>query len=114
MDKESVITEHIKALAKQIGQLNEDAYQAYKPLVDDICSRKASRMEVERLLDGLFSFAEDNRALELFKRVCRNYWQTYPDSIAFYIMEYRKWYDPESLIGSKYEYLLDELPDFDE
>ena len=86
MDNESIITKHIKALAKHISQLNEDAYQAYKPLMDDICSRKASRMEVERLFDVLFSFAEDNRTLELFKRVCRSFWQTYPDSIAFYIM----------------------------
>lgn len=67
-------------------------------------------MEVERLLDVLFSFAEDNRTLELFKRICRSYWQTYPDSIAFYIMEYRKWYGPGNLVGTKYQYLLDELP----
>ena len=32
----------------------------------------------------------------------------YPDSIAFYIMEYRKEYDSESLIGTEYEYLLHE------
>ena len=37
----------------------------------------------------------------------------YPDSIAFYIMEYRKEYDPESLAGTEYEYLLHE-EDFNE
>ena len=39
---------------------------------------------------------------------CRAYWQIYPETIAFYIMEYRKEYDRESLIGTEYEYLLHE------
>ena len=46
--------------------------------------------------------------LKLYKQVCRTYWKIYPESIAFYIMEYRKEYDRESLIGTEYEYLLHE------
>ena len=63
------------------------------------------------MLDYLLMFAGDDRMLALYKRVCRAYWQTYPESIAFYIMEYRKEYDPDSLIGTKYEYLLHEYDD---
>ncbi len=52
--------------------------------------------------------------LGLYKQVCRAYWQKFPESIAFYIMEYRKEYAPESLKGTKWEYLLNEDKDFEE
>ena len=39
-----------KVLAKQMEALNEQAYIAYKPLVDDICRRVATEKEVEWLL----------------------------------------------------------------
>ena len=114
MEDESGILNDIKDLAKQICQLNEEAYHVYKPLVEDICNRRAPKMEVERLLDRLFGFAGNDRILELYKQVCRSYWQIYPDSIAYYIMDYRKYYDPESLVGTEYEYLLDEFKDLDD
>ena len=103
-----------KVFAKQMETLNEQAYYAYKPQVDDICHRDASQKDVEWLLDWLLQYAGDDRMLGLYKQVCRAYWQKYPESIAFYIMEYRKRYDPESLKGTKWEYLLNGDKDFEE
>ena len=104
----------IKQIAEQMKGLYERAYYAYKPQVDDICHRNASEKEVGWLLDWLLQWAGEDRMLGLYKRVCRAYWQKYPDSIAFYILEYRKWYDPESLKGTQWEYLLDEDKDLDD
>ena len=98
----------IKLLAEQMKGLYEQAFYAYKPQVDDFCHRNATQHEVEWLLDWLLQYAGDDRMLGLYKQVCRAYWQKYPESIAFYIMEYRKEYDPESLKGTKWEYLLGE------
>ena len=108
------LLEGIKQIAEQMKSLYEQAYYAYKPQVDDICQRDASQKEVEWLLDWLLQYAVDDRMLGLYKQVCRVYWQKYPESIAFYIMEYRKEYDPESLKGTKWEYLLNEDMDFEE
>ena len=102
------LVKDLEPLIQQMKIINDHAVVAYTPLVDDLCRRKASQNEVELMLDYLLMFAGDDRMLALYKRVCRTYWQTYPESIAFYIMEYRKEYDPESLIGTKYEYLLHE------
>lgn len=99
---------HLEPLIQQMKHIHDMAVVAYTPLVDDLCSRKATQNEVEWMLDWLLMYAGDERMLLLYKRVCRAYWQIYPDSIAFYIMEYRKEYDPESLIGTEYEYLLHE------
>ena len=105
------LVKDLESLIQQMKIINDQAVVAYTPLVDDLCSRKAPQNEVELMLDYLLMFAGDDRMLALYKRVCRTYWQTYPESIAFYIMEYRKEYDPESLIGTKYEYLLHEYDD---
>lgn len=102
------LVEQMKPLIEQMKHIHDMAVVAYTPLVDDLCRRKATQNEVEWMLDWLLMYAGDDRMLLLYKRVCRAYWQIYPDSIAFYIMEYRKEYDPESLVGTEYEYLLHE------
>ena len=68
------------------------------PLCPLCVLRKATEKEVEWLLTWMLDFAGDERMLKLYKRVGRAYWQSYPETVAYYIMEYRKWYDPESLI----------------
>lgn len=97
------LVKDLKPLIQHMKIINDQAVVAYTSLVDDLCRRKASQNEVELMLDYLLMFAGDDRMLALYKRVCRAYWLTYPESIAFYIMKYRKEYDPKSLIGTKYE-----------
>ena len=108
------LAKKLEPLIQQLNGLNDQAVAAYAPLVDDICSRKATEKEVDWLLTWMLDFAGNERMLKLYKRVCRAYWQIYPETIAFYIMEYRKWYDPESLIGTEYEYMLDEIGYWDD
>ena len=43
----------------------------------------------------------------LYKKVCRTYFYRYPKVADFYILEYRKEYDRESLKDTHYEYLLE-------
>lgn len=102
------LEKQFEPLIQQMKTIHDQAVVAYTPLVNDLCSRKATENEVEWMLDWLLMYASDERMLQLYKQVCRAYWKIYPDSIAFYIMEYRKEYDPESLIGTAYEYLLHE------
>ena len=99
------LVKDLEPLIQQMERIYDDAVIAYTPLVDELCSRKATENEVEWMLDWLLMYAGD----ELYKKVCRTYWEIYPESIAFYIIEYRKEYDPESLIGTEYEYLLNEI-----
>lgn len=100
--------ERIIEMVKALSDLQDRAVVEYTPLVDDICSRKATKDEVDYLLTWMFDFVENVRMLLLFKKVCRAYFYTYPETVTFYIMEYRKEYDRESLKGTKYEYLLEE------
>ena len=69
------------------------AYNTYKPIVDDICTRKAPESEVEHLLDYMVGICNDERMLELFKRVCRSYIDIYPQMIATEIYAYKEMYE---------------------
>lgn len=108
MNPEEKLLQDVSIIAERIKELHNDAVIAYTPQVRNLCAKKATANEVGWMLDLLFSFAGDGRILKLYKQVCRIYWQIYPETIAFYIMEYRKEYDRESLIGTEYEYLLHE------
>lgn len=102
------LVEHLKPLIEHMKHIHDMAVVAYTPLVNDLCNRKATQNEVEWMLDRLLMYSGDDRMLQLYKQVCRTFWQTYPNSIAFYVMEYRIEYDPENLIGTEYEYILHE------
>ncbi len=97
----------ILEMAKTLADIQDRAVVVYTPLVDDICSRKATIDEVDHLLTWMFDFVGNERMLLLFKKVCRTYFYTYPETVGFYILEYRKEYDRESLKGTQYEYLLE-------
>ncbi len=106
MDDYDSLLESMKGIAEHMQGLADIAVVEYTPLVNDICRRKATQNEVGLLLDYMFSFLGDERMLRLFKHVCRHYFYTYSGLIYSYILDYRKEYDPESLIGTEYEYLL--------
>lgn len=45
----------VKVLAESIKNLSKSAFLIYKPMVDDICSRRTvSEKELEHILDGLY------------------------------------------------------------
>ena len=106
--KEEEFMDEILEMARTLSELQDRAVDAYRPLVDDICNRKAKEDEVDHLLTWMFDFVENEQMQLLFKKVCRAYFYTYSETVAFYILEYRKRYDRESLKGTKYEYLLEE------
>lgn len=75
-----------------VERLDELAYSTYKPVVENICIRKASELEVEHLLDYMVGICNSDRMVELFKRVCRKYIHLYPQIIASAIYTYKEMY----------------------
>ena len=85
--------DEIKIIAAAMQKTYNMAYNAYLPIVTDLCERKASQNEVEHTLDYLLDFACDERCLKLFKKLCRKYFPLYPQCIADYIGFYRELWD---------------------
>ncbi len=91
------MAESIYQIVEKISKLYKEAYDAYLPLVEDVCRREVSEDELSHLLDYLLDFACDEKILWLYKKVCRRYLYVYPRCIKFYIEAYREmWGDKDS------------------
>jgi hypothetical protein len=86
---------NIQEIANAIQETNNLAYTTYKPMVEDIVARNASESEVEHLLDDMVGLTGDDRMLQLFKKVCRRYYEHYPEMIASAILFYKEMYEEE-------------------
>ena len=89
------VVDAIQEMALQLRQINEIAYNQYKPIASDLCSRVASLSEVEYTLDRMLDFCGDDAVLGLFKDICRHYFGIYPEMIAYQIYSYREIWDTE-------------------
>ena len=94
-DTSQAMDSDIKKIVRALTDLNELAYNTYKPLVDDICARKAPEAEVEHLLDSMVGICNDDRITELFKMVCRKYLYLYPEMITSEIYTYKEMYEED-------------------
>ena len=91
------LCESIDAIAGRLADLQRQAAQQYKPLVDDILlSRSRDAKQIEHTLDGLLDFCGQEPVLEMFKQLCRHYWDIDPAATAFYVNAYRQDWDSES------------------
>ena len=85
----------ISSIGESFLQIQDMAYQEYRPIAYDLCSREADEEEVEYYLDRMVGFCGTDKMLNLFKMVCRRYLYLYPDLIAFEIQTYREMFDSE-------------------
>ena len=86
----------IKKIVESIINISESAFLLYRPIVEDICSRKAvSEKELEEVLDGLLSVCISDKMLDLFKQVGRRFYNQYPEIITDYVMFYKEMYGEE-------------------
>lgn len=94
MKMENVV-DAVQEMALQLRKINEIAYNQYKPIASDLCSRVALSSEVEYTLDRMLDFCGDDAVLGLFKDICRHYFDIYPEIIAYQINSYREIWDTE-------------------
>ena len=85
----------ICSIGESFLQIQDMAYQEYRPIACDLCSREADEEEVAYYLDRMVGFCGTDNMLNLFKMVCRRYWSLYPNLIAFEIQTYREMLDSE-------------------
>lgn len=90
----------IHTLAGRMRDLQRQAAQQYLPVVDDIL-RTGSRdtQHIEHTLDGLLDFCGHEPVLQLYKKLCRHYWDIDPAATADYINAYREYWDSDAKEG---------------
>ena len=86
----------IAELAESIHTINQRAVREYTPLVEGILrSHSQDKSHIEHTLDGLLDFCGYEPALQLYRRLCRYYWDIDPAATASYVKAYRTTWDSE-------------------
>jgi len=86
----------LDAFVGQLQQLQLQAAQQYQPVVDALV-RTGSRdvQQIEHTLDGMLDFCGHAPVLEMYRRLCRHYWDIDPEATAYYVRAYRERWDSE-------------------
>ena len=83
----------ISDIVEEIKQAYDYAYMNFSISTQLICSNpNASEEEIEKLLDLLLGYCEDDRILDLYKKVCKTFYSKYPNMIAEHILMYKDMY----------------------
>ena len=94
------LLENVSALAGQMHDLARQAHPGYAAEVDAlIAARSHDARQIERLLDGILDFGFDAAMLQLFKRLCRYYYNLDPAATADYVHTYRDMWDSDGKEG---------------
>jgi hypothetical protein len=90
------VMQAIRTLAGSMRDLQRQAAQQYLPVVDDILrTRSRDTQHIEHTLDGLLDFCGHEPVLQLYKKLCRHYWDIDPAATAYYINAYREYWDSD-------------------
>ena len=93
-DSYEELFDSLKALGGSISALQQQAVQEYTPVVEQIIiSRSRDEKHIEHTLDGLLDFCGHDSVLQLFKSLCRHYYDFAPQAAAEYVRFYREMWD---------------------
>lgn len=89
--------ESVRGMAESLQTLNQEALRANAPVVEALLrSRSRDTHRIEHTLDRLLDFCGYEPVLDLYKKLCRHYWDIDPAATASYIHAYREMWDSES------------------
>jgi hypothetical protein len=103
-EQHSVLSDNIRRIAKELQTIYSQAEVYYTSTVNDvICHQSRDTKEIEHLLNYMLDFADNEKILTLYRKLCRYYFDINPQATAEYIQSYKELYDTdEKLFKSGY------------
>jgi hypothetical protein len=85
-----------RKFAESLRDIQHQAAQQFQPVVDNILrTRSRDTDHIEHTLDRLLDFCGDAAMLQMYKKLCRHYWDIDPAATAYYINAYREYWDSD-------------------
>ena len=82
MNNDQSALEDLKNIVEEIGKLRDVAYAKYSELVRQVLeSQITDEQRLEQIMDGLCDFCDENRFIELYRRLCRHIYFQYPQLV---------------------------------
>ena len=109
---ESALNE-IKEIVEGITSLTNAAYQHYSALVDAVLRDEITdAKQIERIMDGLVDFGDDNRFIDIYRKLCRHVYYNYPELVGEHValfLTISKTEDGEDKLQLEPASIIDEL-----
>lgn len=87
-DDFSDLIDNLQPMIREMDGLYKVAFGLLSAQADDACTHYWSEDQVEKLLDEMIGYCTWPDTLQLFKRVCRHYWNLYPEMVAYQVHSY--------------------------
>jgi hypothetical protein len=100
----SALIDDIREIAQELQTIYSQAEIYYTSAVNDVIRHQSKdTKEIEHLLNYMLDFADKEKILMLYRRLCRYYFDINPQVTAEYIQSYKELYDTnEKLFESGY------------
>ena len=92
MEKEDQLFNAVAELIKSRNQLTKQALVGFRYEISEIIRTK-NHDKIEYLFDRMLDFCFDDEFLVKYKRILRYYYPINPESVVFYVEQYREMYD---------------------
>lgn len=90
MGSHDKLLKDIKETVSRISELYDLAFDQYSRAVDEIlANRLTDEKQIEHILDGILDFGDDQRFLELSRKLCRHIYFQYPQLVGDFVYMYR-------------------------
>ena len=100
MTTRNTTVQAIGSLTRVIRDLQQQAAHEYESVVDGILrTRSRDIRHIEHTLDRLLDFCGHEPVREMYKNLCRHYWDIDPAAAAHYVNAYRENWDGEAQGG---------------
>ena len=86
MEKYESALNEIREIVESITGLTNAAYLHYSALVDAVLRDEITdAKQIERIMDGLVDFGDDNRFIDIYRKLCRHVYYNYPELVGEHV-----------------------------
>ena len=90
MAEQTPEVQKIVDIIQQLEELKGELYQQYSRTVDLIIAGEITeKADIEKVLDSLLDFGDDERFYLLFRKLCRHVYTKHPDTAVEYVNIFR-------------------------
>lgn len=101
----------LKELAETLNsfeRIKASAYKLYSETVEAITSDKITgEKQIERIMDGLLDFCDDDRFVDIYRKLCRHVYCRYPQMVGEHIALFRLQFETTDVVESEQQAPID-------
>jgi len=80
----------MQELADRLRSLRDEAFTQYSRLVEQVLNdRITDNRELERIMDGLLDFCDEERFIEIYRKLCRHIYYKHPQLVGEHVALFR-------------------------